>query len=116
MDECQGRASRSNAQKKVQHYRFSGEPGDSASAGSPQLKLSAYLNDAAPSGRRLHGVQEDRLGILAAGVRALGHGEDDPASPASPGRSPGVELGGSVFAQSVPIALPLRHREKVKKQ
>ena len=61
-----------------------------------------YLDDAAPAGRRLHRLQQDGVGVLAAA------GEDDAAAPAA-GRSRRDEVRRSVAAQPVSTSIALRH-------
>lgn len=65
--------------------------------------INSYLYDAATAGGYLHRLQEDGVGVLAAA------GEDDSATPARPGRSRRDELRRSIAAQTVSIALSLRH-------
>lgn len=64
-----------------------------------------YLDDAAASRRCLHRVQQDGVGVLAAG------GEDDAAPPAA-GRSRRDAVRRSVAAQPVSVSITVRHVDK----
>lgn len=64
-----------------------------------------YLNDTAPARSRLHCIQGDSVGVLAA------TGEDDTAPPAA-GRSRRYALRCSVAVQPVSISITLRHVDK----
>lgn len=66
-----------------------------------------YLNYTAPARCRLHRIQEDGVGVLAA------TGEDDTAPPAA-GRSRRDAVRRSVAAQPVSISITLRHVDEKK--